>query len=473
MNQFFYTGQIRRFLTQFVRAMSGFQVEISKNALGISTYQQIPVIYGDSSRQVAQILKGNTENMMSSVPMMSIYITSLTYDRPRILNPYHVDKIHIKERQYNEETNEWSENRGDSFTVERLMPVPYKLGLKLDIWSSSTDQKLQIVEQISTLFNPELEIQNTDNFLDWTSLSAIFLNDIVWSSRNVPMGADDSIDVATMTFELPIWLSTPAKVKKLGVIQKVISDIYDVTGATDNLTPGSLSPDILDLANSTVLTRRFLTPMGVHLLYLGNTLRLLKESDAVLTNNTINTPINDPNVRPTSWQELMNMYGELVNGVTQIRLFQEGTGTEVIGTVAYHPTDPLLLLFSPFLDTLPVNSVPAINAIIDPYTVNITATILTPTVGYRFLILDDIGSILNSEGALAWRGSDNVDLVAKKNDIIEYNGTHWVVSFVAAEATDIKYVTNATTGSQYKLESNQWVKSVEGHYINGNWRIVL
>ena len=35
--QFFYDGQIRRFLVQFMRILSGFQVEFGKNADGVKT----------------------------------------------------------------------------------------------------------------------------------------------------------------------------------------------------------------------------------------------------------------------------------------------------------------------------------------------------------------------------------------------------------------------------------------------------
>ena len=85
---------------------------------------------------------------------------------------------------------------------------------------------MQIIEQIAILFNPSLEIQSTDNYIDWTSLSLIQLTDVTWSSRTVPLGAEEPIDVATLTFEIPIWISPPAKIKRLGVIQKIINSIF-------------------------------------------------------------------------------------------------------------------------------------------------------------------------------------------------------------------------------------------------------
>jgi hypothetical protein len=80
------------------------------------------------------------------------------------------------------------------------------------------------------LFNPALEIQSTDNYVDWTSLTAVYLETPNWSSRTVPIGTENPIDVATLTFKLPVWISPPAKVKKLGVIQKIIASIHDGEG---------------------------------------------------------------------------------------------------------------------------------------------------------------------------------------------------------------------------------------------------
>jgi hypothetical protein len=73
------------------------------------------------------------------------------------------------------------------------------------------------MEQILMLFNPSLEIQTTDNYVDWTSLSVVNLENITFSSRTIPAGTESEIDIATLGFTTPIWITPPAKVKKLGV----------------------------------------------------------------------------------------------------------------------------------------------------------------------------------------------------------------------------------------------------------------
>jgi hypothetical protein len=165
----------------------------------------------------------------------------------------------------------------------------------------------------------------------------------------------------------------------------------------------------------------------------------------------------------------------LNNGVSQIRLLQEDGVSEVVGTVSYHPTDDTKLIFNADIDTYPANTLTAINAIIDPQRATVDSSITGPATNTRYLLLDDIGSFDTTPGTgpSAWRGSDGRDLVAHANDIIQYNGTHWSVVFDSRVEINVQYVSNLTTGTQYKWTGTQWVKSWEGEYKNGLWTLVL
>ncbi|MGA1048737.1 MAG: tail sheath stabilizer and completion protein, partial [Minisyncoccia bacterium] len=245
----FYDGQIRKFMTQFIRVLSNFSIELGKGTNGQIQLRQVPVTYGDMTRQVANIIRNNSENALQSAPKIACYIASLEYDRERMQNPYHIEKQHLKERNYNETTGEYDNTLGAGYTIEKVMPSPFRLTVKADIYTTNTDMKLQILEQILYLFNPDFEIQKSDNYIDWTSLSYIELRDIVFSSRTIPVGAEVEIDVASMTFTMPIWLSPPVKVSKLGVIQKIIMSIYDDDGG---ITKG--------LIDGTLLSKSYITP---------------------------------------------------------------------------------------------------------------------------------------------------------------------------------------------------------------------
>ena len=83
------------------------------------------------------------------------------------------------------------------------------------------------------LFNPSLDIQTTDNYLDWTSLTTVMMDSVNFSSRAIPIGVDSEIDVAQMTFSTPIYISPPAKVKRLGVVTNIVTSIFDGDGYYD------------------------------------------------------------------------------------------------------------------------------------------------------------------------------------------------------------------------------------------------
>ena len=88
------------------------------------------------------------------------------------------------------------------------------------------------------------------------------------------------------------------------------------------------------------------------------------------------------------------------------------------------------------------------------------------------MLVEDIGDTDNTVPSSAWG-----TLVAKANDIIEYNGTTWVVLFDASQNSDtLIYQRNTYSNQsqiQYKWNGVQWVKSFEGEYRAGSWRIVL
>ena len=465
--QFFYDSQIRRFLLQFTRMISGFQVQFGTTDVntGNLALQTVPVFYGDASRQASQILRNNSENSLQSVPAMAFYISGMTYDRSRMQEPNFIGKLNIRERKIDPETGLHTNEQGDAYTVERLMPVPYLLQIKLDIWTSNTDQKFQLIEQIGTLFNPALEIQSTDNYIDWTSLSYVLLTDVQYTSRTIPSGTDDAIDIATLTFDLPIWLSPPAKVTKMGVIQKIIASVYDSSGQLDK--------DIFDPER--ILMRRSITVMGYGISLLGNVLELVKYNETYSDSleGNLEVDYSSRNV----WRNLINEYGALVNGTSEVR-FELDSGTELVGTVAYHPTDETKLLFTAFGDTVPSNTLAAVNAVIDPLKVNPDQLLLDANgdynvaTGARFLILDNINSLENTDFALAWAPNGN-PLIANANDIIEYTGTQWIVKFDSQRDQSLQYVTNLTTGIQYKWTGDSWFKSYEGVYRESKWRLVL
>ena len=65
---FFYDDQIRRFLIQFTRMFSNYQVVDGVDDTGAATLVRVPVRYGDASRQASQIIAQNLSLIHISEP---------------------------------------------------------------------------------------------------------------------------------------------------------------------------------------------------------------------------------------------------------------------------------------------------------------------------------------------------------------------------------------------------------------------
>ena len=467
MQQFFYDEQIRRFLLQFTRVFSNFQVEYGRTEDNSQkALYRVPVRYGDATRQAQTIIQQNSANSLPSTPLMTFHVTNLNYARDRIQEPYFVQKQNVRQRYWDTESESYETTQGNAFTIEKLMPVPFDLEVNLDIWTSNTNQKLQLLEQLLTLFNPSLEIQSTENFIDWTSLSVMYLEQVTWSSRSIPMGTDDPIDIATLRFVMPIYISPPAKVKKLGVVEKIVASVFDGNG---DMAEAIFDSDLL------LGTRQLFTPFNYQTLLIGNKLQVL-ETKAVVTNNS---GVQVPTAPPSNllWHTVVDLYGALRNGISQIRLDNPYDTSIIVGTVSYDPTDDRFLLFTVDADTIPANTLDAVNAIVDPQakgpgTIN---GLPAAAAGQRYLFINDTGSASTEDPgfAQAWRGTDGSALVANTNDIVEYDGTRWNIAFDSSNESNVQYVSNLTTSVQYRWAAGEWLKSYEGLYTEGTWSLVL
>ena len=394
--------------------------------------------------------------------MITYYVSGFEYDQRRTQDPYFVDKLNVRQRTLNQETGEYETTQGNAFTVERIMPVPYTLRINVDVWTTSTQQKLEIFEQLAVLFNPSMELQSTDNFIDWTSLSVVYQDGITWTSRSIPQGNGNPIDIWNWKFYMPVWVSSPIKVKKLGIIQRIINSIFK----------GSYRSDIED-EDLLLGTRQKIGPWGYRVLLIGNQLQVIP---AAQPKNPPNSAIEEPSSPNTElyWHAVLNPYGTIREGVSMIALDNPYWETEILGTITYNPLDDRVLIFNIDPDTIPQNTLNPVDSIINPLSKYPGNGLPVAATGQRYLIVDEIPiqETFNpmSPRPISWPGLTGG---APPNSIIEYDGTEWTISFDPRLLTDVQFVTNLTTQIQYRFVDDQWQKSYEGWYDQGDWRVVL
>lgn len=446
---YFYDGQQRRFLEQVVRAFSGFKYETGWRGNTPPQQVMVPCRMAVTDRMVASILRNNSENTILSVPMITVFQTGLKGRREDLQNTSHEESVQVRERGVDPGTGRYTDQAGRSYTVTRLMPRPFEMTIQVDIWTANLQQKHQLSEQILTIIYPDFYIQNSDHALDWSAFTLMRVDDINWSSRSFPVGTESEIDIMTITLALPFWLSPPVKVTEQRVIHQIVTNILD----------GELTED--GEIDAQFLTRVITTP-GSHFVRVEGGIITLLGPEAAETDD-------DDNVYP--WQPLITQYGTLEPTVSTIRLKTnpdlDDWDDDIVGTIQFDALNPNQLLFQIDIDTLPSNTMPPVDAVIDPLRSWPGNGLPGAVPGRRYLVINDIGgSALSAWGTLTTR----------TNDIIEYQGGQWVVVFNAnavVPAPVPQYVLNLATGRQLRWNGYDWVLTIDGEYPPGMWRLSL
>lgn len=228
IRNYYYNGQLRKFVASFASVFSGLQVKTGDHTCGIETID-VPIRYGSSDRVVAALGNNNTA-APHSLPIMSCYMTGLNIAPERLHGVNQVDR-----RTYLEQGGVFPD---DVKAIERVMPIPYNMEMELSIYASNTDQMYQILEQILILFDYDMQVQFNDAPFDWAKISKISLLGIT-NEENYPMGTDRRAIIWSMQFEMPVWLSPPYEVRQniiqkiklsFGDLDKMTFDEYDVNG---------------------------------------------------------------------------------------------------------------------------------------------------------------------------------------------------------------------------------------------------
>jgi hypothetical protein len=477
--EFFYDAQVRRYLLQIVRAFSGFQY-----MPGNGIPRLVPCRVASQNRQVGHIMRNNSENTLMTCPMITVFIKGMAPNRERTQDPYFVSKVAVNERAVDPTTGKYTNQIGRQYTVERSMPHPVDATIQVDIWTSNEMQKHQLFEQIYPLFNPSFDIQSSDNPLDWTSLTTMFFEELTWSSRAIPVGTGDEIDVMSFTFRLPLWINPPALVKEQHLIQQVITNIHSTADVEPflNADPdhGSSLPDAVGyesadlLANAGDPSTPVVTTPGDHQI----AVQTINDNGDVYVQITLlggHGDDVDEKGNVYNWETLLQKYGSYNPTSSTLRLAHtledDDTSLDTIGTFSLVPGSPNLLIWNIIPDTLPGNTLANVTGIIDPLKVGPGVNGMPPAaIGQRYLLLSDF-----TTNNTAWGGNPNNFITASANDIIQYGPLGWTVAFDASAATTVQFVLNEFSLKQLKFDPTEhgWMMAIDGHYYPGYWRLKL
>ena len=459
MNTFFYDKQIRRYLIQFMRTFSFLRYQTGPNSDGIFTEHEVPIIYGDMQRQAAQILNKNSENSILPGVIMSYYIVDLKPAPERRKHQTHTSTVSVVEQRHTEDGYDRS-GKGNKIDVERHMTAPYNLTIQLDISTNTTTTKMQIIEQILMVFNPDVVIQQNSNMLDWSNITSIRLDDIVWTNRSIGNQIDEEREYASLTFNVPIEISPPAKVTR----SRLIEDIVLSLDVTKEISEEEMS--------------KFYDPAAGVMEFEERKTQIVRAEDYYIKIGVdglhdMQAGLFDREGKPVNWKESFYQTGLESFLVVNVASFPTNKQGDIYFKFTEMPSNSYIIGIELDETTLPTNTLPNVDRLVNPNKTEPGNGLPDPAEGQRYILTSDLTQ--HSENWLF-----DCHTLPEADDIIEFKDGRWVIVFnrkiaedrANEDMTDFVYVSSSNKHLKYD-KINGWVYTYLNEYGPERWKILI
>ena len=147
----FYNATLRKLVAVFGTMFNNISVVRRNSAGDVTNITRVPLAYGPKQKFLARIDEqqdANKEQVAIKLPRMAFEIVSLTYDTA------------VKLGKFN--TQLALDPDDDNGRKVLRSPVPYRIGIQLNIMAKNQDDALQILEQILPYFQPEYTVTVKD-----------------------------------------------------------------------------------------------------------------------------------------------------------------------------------------------------------------------------------------------------------------------------------------------------------------------
>jgi hypothetical protein len=203
--RYWYDQQFVKTLIEFMAIFEGMQVKIGKNNLNSQTNLiYVPIRRGNADRVVNNILAKGSPNSMPRLPVFAAEIVQIEKAPNR-----QKGREHINRETYLPVGGQFPD---DITNVYKKTPTPYIVHFDLSLLTSNDEQKFQIMEQILTVFDPDIQIQTSDNVFEWNKITSLILDDIQMD-QEYPLNNAQKIISTTFQFSTVIYLQVPISYK--------------------------------------------------------------------------------------------------------------------------------------------------------------------------------------------------------------------------------------------------------------------
>ena len=452
--KYWYYGNIRHMILCVLRLFQNFCVSSGVDEDGNQILKRVPVTFMSTDKSVVYMLNNNTDTVLQTVPKMVLALSNVKLNNDKISGaPYYPDETSFTEKKFNPDLGNYEYKPGNSYNITRLNPLPIGLEFKLFVLTTMMDQKLQLFEQIRSLFSPTLEIQTSENPIDWSRVTSIALTGLNWSSKGTTNLDSTTLDSMDMTFEIDMNIDMPTIVEKQTMIEQINERIGD----------GNSIDDIMgwDLSDTTILYHNP-TKNAVQI--------FLNEESGKEKIRLI------PSEIAKTWYDVFRIYGFDYNPLNK-NIFvcchsdsNLDKNINMRGHIIVDKNNPQIACYHIEEGSLPEANINPVNEIIDPHSFN-----PSDKIGTRYLLTEDIS---NCE---LWGTFLRTDMTPmsqeekiEEGSIIELTKDGWWLELNPKIQRGLWFIRDNSEPQKlytFNNDYNIWTDVINKRYNIGQWRI--
>ena len=213
----FYHKQIRNTVIAFGTIFNNINIKRTDSSGNPLQNIKVPLSYSPREKFIARLeqqasLTGTDSSVAITLPRMAFDITGYSYDASRKLNK-------------NQKRGVVTTNADTTKLNTQYSPVPYDVSFQLGVFTSNSDDGLQIVEQILPYFQPDYTVTMIENSTMDTKRDIPFiLENVDYEDSYQGALTERRRIIYTLKFTAKIYLYGP--ISSSAVITKVSADLY-------------------------------------------------------------------------------------------------------------------------------------------------------------------------------------------------------------------------------------------------------
>ena len=232
--QHFYNKSIRNTVIAFGTIFNNINIKRLDSSGNPLQTVRVPLSYAPKEKFIARLdqnanLTGSDSSVAITLPRMSFDVNSYSYDPSRKLNK-------------NQKRSVAKNASGDEKRVfTQFSPVPYDVGFELNVFTATSDDGLQIIEQILPYFQPDYTVTMIidKDYMDTKRDIPFVLESVDYEDSYQGALTDRRRIIYTLKFTAKIYLYGP--ISSSAIIRQTSVDLYDNVAA-GNTSQGGTGP---------------------------------------------------------------------------------------------------------------------------------------------------------------------------------------------------------------------------------------